>query len=287
MKKIVIGYDGSDGAKDALRLADDLRRATGAELVVSPVDEIEPYWGDFNLEQLAEDRDQYYRRMFADAAGELGGTDFIRMAGKGSAPAALEQIAEGEDAGVIVVGSSHRAGLAKVLPGSTGDRLLAGAPCPVAVAPKGYAERDDGEIRHIGVAYDGQHEASLALDAAIDLAREIAGDLRLIAVLDGPRQLSGYFTERLEEGEKRVPDGLGSSSVIREGDPAEQLADEGKNLDLLLIGSRGYGPVRRVLLGGVAHKVMQSATCPVMVVPRSAEKATHKAESHRVSDIVI
>jgi nucleotide-binding universal stress UspA family protein len=303
MKKIVIGYDGSDEAKDALRLAADLRKAFGAELVVTPVDEIEPYWGDLNLEQLNEGRDDYFRRMFAQASEQLGDSDFKRVVASGSAPAALVQVAEAEKPDVLVVGSSHRAGFAKVLPGSTGDRLLAGSPCAIAIAPKGYADAGENGIRHIGVAYDGQDESALALDAAIDLAGQSNGDLRLITVNHTAAQVGAgrggmspgswvsalreYFEERLAEGLEHIPAGVESSTVIRDGDPAEELAEEGKELDLLVIGSRGYGPIRRVLLGGVAHQVMKSATCPVMVMPRSAEKAQHKAESHPLAEVVV
>lgn len=295
MKKIVIGYDGSEEAKDALRLAADLNKATGAELVVSAIDEIEPYWGDLNLEQLNESRQDYFQRMFAEAADQLGDSSFKRVVGTGSAPAALEQIAKTEDPDVIIVGSTHRAGMAKVLPGSTGARLLSGSPCAIAVAPKGYAKSSDGEIRHLGIAYDGQHEADLALGVAIDLARAVAGDLRLIAVNQNPSQISAgqvgalrdYYSEKLAAGVATVPEGIGSSSAMLEGDAAEELAKEGENLDLIVIGSRGYGPVRRVLLGGLAHKLMKEATCPVLVVPRGVEETPPKAESHTVDEIVL
>ncbi len=305
MKKIVVGYDGTEQAMDALHFGADLRRATGAELVVAPVDEIEPMWGDFNLEKLNENRSEYFRRMFDEAAEHLGDSAFERVVASGSASAALHQVAENERPDVLVIGSTHRAGSAKVLPGATGNRLLSGAPCAIAIAPKGYATTSSqAGVRRIGVAYDGQHESDLALDAAIDLARQSAATLRLVAVSPSPVDighgrggggsayafvdyLARHLDERLAEGMSRVPAETSSSTVIRQGRVAEVLIDEAKDLDLLVMGSRGYGPVRRVLLGGVAHKVMQAAPCPVMVVPRSAEKATRKAESHRVTEILV
>ena len=303
MRTIVTGYDGSDEAKDALRLGSELCKATGAQLVVASVDEIEPYWGDLNLEQLDESREHYFARMFGEAAEQVGDT-FARVTGAGSAPPVLEQIAEAKDADAIVVGSSHRAGMSTVLPGSTADRLLSGSPCPVIVAPRGYAKEPRRPMQHIGVAYDGQHESDLALDAAIEMTRLVGGDLRLIAVNQDPTQISrgrgraitpeafvatldGYFREHLDEGLKKIPVGIGSSSVIRVGYPGEELAKEGARLDLLVIGSRGYGPIRRVLLGGTAHKVLAGATCPVMVVPRSSEQASGHVETHEASSIVI
>jgi nucleotide-binding universal stress UspA family protein len=301
MQTIVTGYDGSDEAKDALRLASGMSKSTGAQLVVACVDEIEPYWGDLNLEQLNEERAHYFARMFGEVAEQIG-EDFERVTGAGSAPPALERIAELRHAEAIVVGSTHRAGIGKVLPGSTASRLLAGSSCSIVVAPKGYAKEPEGSLQHIGVAYDGQHESDLALDAAIELASGVGGDLKLIAVNQDPAQISrgyggaiapeafadvldGYFRERLDAGLKRIPAGIASSSVIRAGHPDEELAKEGAKLDLLVIGSRGYGPVRRVLLGGTAHKLVAAATCPVMVVARGAEKSSKAVETHEAASV--
>jgi nucleotide-binding universal stress UspA family protein len=288
MRTIVSGYDGSDESKDALRLASDMSKATGAQLVVVCVEEIEPYWGDLNLDQLNEERTHYFERMFTEAADQVGAT-FARVTGVGSAPPALEQAAEERHADAIVVGSSHRAGMSMVLPGSTADRLLSGASCPVVIAPRGYVREPGRPIQHIGVAYDGQRESDLALDAAIEMTLLLGGDLRLIAVNEKPlvEPLDRYFREHIEEGVKKIPEGIGSSSVVRVGSPAEELAKEGARLDLMVIGSRGYGPIRRVLLGGTAHKLLAVATSPVMVVPRSSEKASKRADTHEIASVVI
>jgi nucleotide-binding universal stress UspA family protein len=56
-----------------------------------------------------------------------------------------------------------------------------------------------------------------------------------------------------------------------EGDPAEQLAAISESADLLIIGSRGYGPLRAVLAGGVSGRVARDAHCPVIVVPRGID----------------
>jgi nucleotide-binding universal stress UspA family protein len=55
------------------------------------------------------------------------------------------------------------------------------------------------------------------------------------------------------------------------GDPAEVLVDFSKGVDLLVCGSRGYGPARAVLLGSVSRDVMDEARCPVIVLPRGVE----------------
>ncbi len=285
MKRIVVGYDSSDQAGDALALGDALMPAEGGELIVASIEELEPLIG--NIPQWQEQRDAYYEADFAHASEQLNRDDFTRRTGDGSAPAELEAIAEREDADVIVVGSTHRGVVGQVLPGSVGDRLLAGAPCAVAIAPIGYSRREHPGIAMIGVAYDGEPEAQAAVDSALELARQYDAELRIIAVIPnravelipgrightaaGYRELlHDHFSRLLTDATAKVPEGVDVSSVLLPGDPAHEIAAQGVELDLLVLGSRGYGPVRRTLLGGVAREVVTVAPCPVIVLPRSA-----------------
>ena len=284
MKRIVCGYDGSDQANDALRMTADLSKATGAELVVAVIDEYEPLAGDIATQ--GRQSQEYFLARFDEAAKELGDVQFEQRVGHGSVPGELDQIAETDHVDALVIGSTHLGTLGQVLPGSVGDRLLAGAPCAVGIAPKGYAQIGGGLVTHIGVAYDGQAEAVAALDVAVDIARGSGADLKLIAVnlnetsvAPGrggfPRyayieELDRYYHERIAEGMSRVPADISATSVVLSGDPAEELAGQSREFDLFVMGSRGYGPVRRVFLGGVAHEVVKAAACPLLIMPRSA-----------------
>ena len=299
MKRIVCGYDGTDQANDALRMAADLSTATGAELMVAAIDEFEPLAGDTAThEQRGRD---YFHHRFEEAIEQLGEVAFERRIGHGSVPGALLQIAETDEADALVVGSTHLGTVGQVLPGSVGDRVLAGAPCAVVIAPKGYAQIGGGPVKHIGVGYDGQPDAVAALEVAVDIARECGADLKLIAVnlneefvAPGrggyPRhayveELDRYYHERIAEGLDRVPADVPASSLVLSGDPAEELARQSREFDLLVLGSRGYGPVRRVFLGGVAHGVVKSAACPVVVMPRSAEHTTDRPHSGHAATV--
>jgi nucleotide-binding universal stress UspA family protein len=74
----------------------------------------------------------------------------------------------------------------------------------------------------------------------------------------------------IEEGLHSVDNALAAEPVRLDGDPALELTREcAEGVDLLVVGSRGYGPVARVLLGSVSRKVAQEAPCPVLVVRRS------------------
>ena len=64
---------------------------------------------------------------------------------------------------------------------------------------------------------------------------------------------------------------------ILEGDPVQRLAESSSGLALLVLGSRGYGPVRSVLLGSVSAGVARTAACPVLVVPSGVEPVTQRA----------
>jgi nucleotide-binding universal stress UspA family protein len=291
--KILAGFDGSPESRDALHLAAGLARAEHATLeVASALDWFPVPVASAAYEQsLALDFDE----LFGKAERELPGVAFVRRElrvnrdmPRHSAVRALIECAVAEAADLIVIGSTHRGTVGRIYPGSVGERLLNGSPCAVAVAPRGYAQRDHFGFGLVGVAYDGSEESAHALAAADPLARRLDARLRLIAVIHPLEALpgrpaptrAGYreelrerLRERLEEALGRLPGPLDVESVIEEGDPAAALADQGVELDLLVIGSRGYGPLRRTLLGGVSAEVMRTAPCPVMVVPRSAARA--------------
>jgi nucleotide-binding universal stress UspA family protein len=284
MRKLVLGFDSSDQAEDALAFAKALRDAVNGELVVVSVEDLEPYFSDTPIWQ--QQADAQRARDFARVAEVLGEGGFVRRTAIGSVPRALNLVAEEEAADVIVVGSTHRGAIGRVLPGSVGDRLLAGAPCAVAIAPLGYHERAHPPISRIGIAYDGEPEAVSALQTASELAEVLDAELCVVAVVPrldlvlperiGPTK-AGYhevlrarFEELLARAVKTGPPDLEVTSVLLEGTPAAELANAGVEFDLLIMGSRGYGPVRRTLLGGVAREVVTLAPCPVMVLPRSA-----------------
>jgi nucleotide-binding universal stress UspA family protein len=212
-----------------------------------------------------------------------------------SAARALHEEAEKQDAGLLAVGSSRRSGAGRVLAGSTAHRLLHGAPCPVAVVPRSWVA---GPLRSIGVAYADSDDGREALRGAHALARRAGAKLRVITVvkhresfhLETDPPVAGQLGDKREvvdiEGEHRldaergllkVVEALGDDVAVEAealvGDPAEVIVDFSDGVDLLVCGSRGYGPARGVLLGSVSLRVMEQACCPVIVLPRGVEAA--------------
>ena len=161
-----------------------------------------------------------------------------------------EEMPEAEGADLLVVGFSRRSALGRRLPGSTAERLLHEAPCPVAVAPPGYS---GGDIRRIGVAYDGSPEAGAALRAAEAFARERCTALTVYCTVESPLPTADIRPEWL----------------LIQRVPAAEIASRAYGaVDLLFVGSRGGGPLRRALLGDVSGALVRAAGCPVVVTPR-------------------
>ena len=211
-----------------------------------------------------------------------------------SAAKALHEAAEERRAGLLVVGSSRRGARGRVLAGATAARLLSGSPCPVAVAPHGW-ERDELP-KTIGVAFRDTEDGREALRGALALARRAPASLRVVTVveeglraaLESDTYRAGRAGESVEDvigeyelsarraAEKALAELDGQRQLAAEieswvGDPVDVLVRLSEHLDLLVCGSRGYGPVRAVLLGAVSGRVVTEARCPVAVVPRGRE----------------
>jgi nucleotide-binding universal stress UspA family protein len=287
---VVVGHDGTDSGDDAALLGAQLSGSTGEPLVVVAVypqenpigmGRVDAEWVGYVREH-AEEVSACARR-FLD---ERGVTADYRVVGSHSAAHGLDDVAEETGASMIVVGSARKGARRRISPGSTGDRLLHGAICPVAVAPRGHRERSvEARVTRIGVAYVDAPEARVALNVAAGLVRETNAALTLYTVV-APRAeifapVAGRDAEEAFMGAVRdaaraaLDEALASlpfeaADELLEGDVVDELAAlDDHECDLLVCGSRGYGPVRRVLLGGVARKLTRRAACPVMVVPRA------------------
>ena len=290
MRKIIVAVDESDGSRDAITLASALARMTGATLAlvnVFPYDQRPSRAANRSFEDyLRHDSHELLERLRTTVAGE-GAIETYAVANPSPAHG-LHELAEREDAGLIVIGSTHTRRFGRVLPGSTAERLLHGSPCPVAVAPKGYAERTANEPGIIGCAYDGSASAQLALTAARRIAEATGAQLRVIRafrplpydVAPGSAAMGGasryndavrqHSAEELETAVERLGADARAEAHFTIGDPADVLIEASGQLDLLLMGSRGYGPTHAVVLGGVAGRLAREAACPVIVLPRSA-----------------
>jgi nucleotide-binding universal stress UspA family protein len=254
---IVLGYGAQ--ARDALALGAALARATGDRLLLAGPAESLPADIPFDVERRA-------------------------VAGPSDA-AALQALLEAEHPRALVLGSSHRGPLGRVFVGSLAKRLLNGAPCPVVVAPRGFADRQPVALDAVCVGFDDGPESWAAIRRAAQIAAATGAHVRLVMALP-PLSVpppGAFFPPEVEAERGRVAEialeracrsvsELHPEPRLVNGDPARVLAEQaGYGVDLLVLGSRGHGPLRGVLLGSVSAALMRSAPCPVMVVPRSSE----------------
>ena len=179
---------------------------------------------------------------------------------------ALHEAAEELGAALLVAGASHRVGVGLVAPGGVGERLLHAAPCAVAIAPREFATSPRG-LRRIGVAFIDGPEGRDALAVATGLARRAGGTVTTYSVLAA--SASGRAEPVVDRVRSLVPAELLQAAEVLEGDAAGQLAKVSAGLDLLICGSRGYGPVRSTLVGGVSSRLAHAAACPLLVIPRA------------------
>jgi nucleotide-binding universal stress UspA family protein len=291
MTKILIGVDGSERSEDAVAFGRSLALAADAPVILAMAHRLEP------LRPGAEEHEAFLRqdaeRTLARLAVDLDDVSdvVLRPLVANASPAhALQATAEEEQAGIIVVGSSHTGRLGRVLPGSTAERLLHGAPCPVAVVPLGYRTHATRSNPVVGCGYRSTDDGAAALGAAEELALALSAPLRVIQVVeplartyDGgemplnfPEINASIFqdTERtLGQRVARLSSRLESEGTLYSGRPADVLIGLSETVDILVIGSRGYGPLKAVLLGGVSGQIIRSAACPVIVIPRRAPTA--------------
>jgi nucleotide-binding universal stress UspA family protein len=292
-KRIIIGYDGSDQADDALAFAKQLASATQASLTALTVLQFDPIWGGRDLHP--RDLDAELQRRLENAGGSVA---VARETVEASSPArGLHEYAERSEADLVVLGSAHYGRVGQILAGSVAMSLLHGAPCAIAIAPLGYASRVSAGIEEIAIGYDAQRESRAALDDAIELARATVAPLKVVAVAAPAPAIYGDAVgsgqgwqdlrdaikagtqDRLDEAVASVPGDVRVSGVLAEGDPAQELARTAvADSGVLVVGSRAYGPLRRVLLGSVSTALVRSVPCPVIVRPRPAISAAPASE---------
>lgn len=286
-QKLLIGYDGSENGDDALALGAILAECLAASPIVAAVlPHLEHLLCSDQLRPAVE-RDA---APILDAARErLGELDETRAIVDGSPARALHELAEAMHPAVVVIGSAHRGRIGRILLGSVGSALLSGAPCAIAVAPQGYASRERRSMLRLCVAVDGSDESWPALAAATGLAARLHASLTLLGVVEpirfshggeypaiDPTSYEHAAEQAFERAMDRVPADLPATRQLMKGDAPALIADAASDYDLLILGSRGYGPVRRALLGSVSAKLMEISPAPVLILPRRRGRSARR-----------
>ena len=283
--RIAAGIDGFPEGRDAAALGQSLAEATRAELMLVAVHSAAllptpPAMSYRSQREQSKLELREIRNSLAPGARTLTATDH-------SVPRALHHVVQRYHRELLVVGSSRRGPEGHVRIGKRTRQLLCHFECALAVAPRGLHTNPQRSLRRIGVGYDGSPESESALALAVSIAAGAAADLHVQAVVDdrvpvfARSALSGVVEVEWDEAISTEMDEIRARAVaagervgaqldvgVARGRPADVLLELSEDLDLLVIGSRSWGPGARLLLGSTGEAIMHDAACAVMAVPR-------------------
>jgi nucleotide-binding universal stress UspA family protein len=274
-RQIVVGVDEHEGGRDAIALAKSLLAPDG-ELTLAHVYAGDPHTyrsASAAYEAAERERARELLEKTRDKA-EIEAT--VRSIGSPSVGRGLHELAEHQSTDLLVLGSCRRSLLGRVLVGDDTRAALTGAPCAVAIAPAGYLN-ESSVMREIGVGYDGSPESDHALDLARELANERGAKLSAFEAVSlpttaftaGPLPLGETIDALVSEARDRIAALGGVEPHAAYGQPAEELAVYSASLDLLMVGSRGYGPIGRLIHGSTSHQLAHMSRCPLLVLTRA------------------
>lgn len=187
---------------------------------------------------------------------------------------------EAEGASLLVVGSQGVGEVRELAGGTTTASIAIHAPCPVVVVPAGWSPRPGDVV----VGVDGSEQSRKAIDFAFQFAEQMGAAVRAVlawhdpkSVRPGDMQFPVFDVDALAEDSAAVlgeavaggcvdhPDAKATEKVVH-GSASKVLLDESRDAGLLVVGSRGRGRIRSLLLGSVSRAVLHDAACPVAVV---------------------
>ncbi len=282
-RPIIVGLALREDDAAPLALGRTLAQLTGAPLVLAtayPPASVYPIASPDYARELIDDA----RRALEAAAAPLRATCEVSvMVAPGTRAGALHTLAVRFEATALVVGSSHRGAVGRVLAGDVAVNLLHGAPCEVLVAPRDY---EGGDFGRIGVAFRDTPEGRAALDVAAGLAAATGATQRIVTVVapelyTGAAMVPGWtmretelrdqiieIAQRAADGAlHRLEPGVAATAEVRHGPVVGELSALSEEVDLLVTGSRGYGAVHGVMAGSVSRGLAHRSAAPLLVVP--------------------
>jgi nucleotide-binding universal stress UspA family protein len=291
MAEIVVGVDRSSHSADALRWAVGEARLLGAEVVAVLV------WDLFNQHHAdGEWRfDPHYDETHADRALQAAvedalGAEAARWVARRTpcdlpAPGLLGA-AKGAD--LLVVGARGAGGFPGLQLGSVSQQVLHHAHCPVAVVRSTVGPDARPEGGRVLVGVDGSASSQMALRWALAEGGRRQAPVAVLHAWEVPAIVGpaggGYpydtealdraahaLVDRLVDGAAAEATGVAVERRVVGGGPAAGLLDAARDATLIVVGRRGLGGFRRLLLGSVSDHVARHAPCPVVVMPPGEE----------------
>ncbi|HZL48101.1 MAG TPA: universal stress protein [Solirubrobacteraceae bacterium] len=276
-KNVLVGVDGRPNGRDAMALASQLTDPDG-KLTLAHV-----HSGDLRPSRaiapglVREEREDSHKLLERERVAANVKADLLSIVSM-SPGRGLHEQAEEQNADLIVVGSCSHGAFGRAMLGDDTRAALNGAPCAVTIASRGYAEHPTS-IAKVGVAYNASPESKAALALARELAAPTGAAVHALEVVSIPTYAyTGLMTPpigesievMIQEANGRMKELPGVEGHAVYGLAGEELAAFGDQVDILVVGSRGYGPVKRLVLGSTSDYLQRHARCSLLVLPRAA-----------------
>jgi nucleotide-binding universal stress UspA family protein len=285
LTRIAAGVDGFPEGRDAAALGHLLAGATGADLLLVAVHSaaLLPVPPELSFKSARQEAQRILREVRESDAPDAR----TAIASDYSVPRALLRVARRHRCGLLILGSNREGPEGHVQIGARTRQLLGQFKYALAVAPRGL-HAHPLRLRRIGVGWDGGPESAAALALAGSIAVGAGAKVQVQAIVDdrtppfahsGLGLLDGGWDELVEAEMTRLGDqataatsaiGAQVKVAVARGRPSDALLELSETVDLLVIGSRRWGPSARVLLGSTGEALMHGSACPVLAVPRPA-----------------
>jgi nucleotide-binding universal stress UspA family protein len=277
-ERMIVAFDGTDTGLDGLALSMGLAKAFGSEVAVVYVYDEELSASSLEAaRELAEHADAVLAGARERVSQALAVT--FRALRASSPAQGLHELARTQEAGLIVLGSRRLGPHTQAALGASSENVMRAAPCAVAVAPRGYRNGGGFVPQRIGLGWIPTVEGEQALEVCCRIARATGGRVDVVATTSAIGTVESLEKRARHSVESTVEAlGGGIEVAVRAGvgKAAEELVRRSSEMDLVVLGSRGYGPPRTMLFGSVSSQVVPAAECPVMILAAGSRIETTK-----------
>jgi nucleotide-binding universal stress UspA family protein len=277
-RKILVAYDGSPSAKNALTLAGKLAREDKSWIKVLAV--APNYEGDLDLIGVSNIKEAIAgpgERLLAEARQIADSEDLHILTNlqQGEPYEQIVWVADEENCDLIIIGRRGINNLERELMGSVTARVIGHTGKDVLVIP----EQGSLAWDNILLATDGSASCDNALARSLEISQERGSKLVAVSVVYtndefyalGQSVVKGLYLEAdkaLDKVKSRAGDlGLQAETFIKEGEPHLAIVDLAAEQasDLVVMGSHGRKGLTRLLMGSVTERVIGYTECPVLV----------------------
>ncbi len=278
-RKILVAYDGSASARNALAVASRLAKEDKSWIKVLSV--LPGYSGDLELigvSNIKETIEGPGRKLLAEAQ-EIADQEDVHILTnmtQGEPYDKIVHVADDENCDLIIMGRRGTHRLERELVGSVTARVIGHTQKDVLVVPDGTSLTR----KNILLATDGSPSCETAVGRAIELAKEQSAVLTAVSVVYtndeymalAPGEVEALIGKAKEKlaiiAQKGQEAGIEINTVVKEGEAYEEITTLAQinNVDLIVMGSHGKKRLQRLLMGSVTERTIGYATCPVLVI---------------------